>query len=139
MKIRKQIYKCPKCSKTFDHKNDFRRHVNRKFQCKSNTKDPIQEPVFPKTVEFKCPTCNKTYSNNSNLTRHIKDFCKRKSIDRPLKTRLGDDDDNDVSQSTTVCSYCNKSFSRKDSLMRHQNNGCNELKIIIQYLIYRPP
>ena len=58
-------YKCNKCRKIFNHKNDYRKHLNRKNTCKLLTKE---------SYDFTCRECDKTYSSMSCLNRHIRDF-----------------------------------------------------------------
>ena len=70
------LYRCIRCLKLFTHKNDFRRHINRKFKC-----EIIGKNNTPKLEEsFTCPKCNKTYSSKTNLNRHITGFCKMNNL-----------------------------------------------------------
>lgn len=68
------LYKCIRCSKLFTHKNDYRKHINRKFPCENISQHKSQKMRKP----FRCDACNKTYTSTSSLKRHIRDFCNGK-------------------------------------------------------------
>lgn len=70
------IYKCSKCGKMFNHKNDYKKHLNRKTPCFKPTN------LSENKQRFECSKCNKTYSSKSNLNTHIQSSCSGK-----LKTR----------------------------------------------------
>src|SRR5438105_1605438 len=55
-------YKCNKCNKTFDHKNDYNKHIKRKKSC------------LPKKLKeniLTCPDCDNTFNSEHNLNEHI--------------------------------------------------------------------
>jgi hypothetical protein len=59
-------YKCNKCGKIFDRKNDYNRHINRKTSCKPKRT----------TKSVRCEYCKKVISGKDNLPRHY-DVCKK--------------------------------------------------------------
>ncbi len=76
-----KCYKCDRCGKSFDHKNDWRRHKNRKRACKISAHNlPIKlsknSPQNDRSHE--CQWCHKTYKRNYHLTRHLDSYCKAK-------------------------------------------------------------
>ena len=156
----RKLYKCNRCSKIFNHKNDFRKHISRKNKC------PIvaDEPPCSESEQFSCPRCDKVYSSRSNLTRHLKSYCKVKPTSQhvlesdhddgeSIEYSLSDDskesplspmkNDKPIStenessgqqlNSKHMCRYCKKTFTRKDNMVRHQTNGCN-IKLTIKQL-----
>lgn len=62
------LYICDKCNKEYINKNDYNRHLNRKFSCDN----------IPPT---ECKYCHLNYSNKQNLTRHLLTCTARKKID----------------------------------------------------------
>ncbi len=144
-------YKCNTCKKQFTHKNDYRKHKNRKNPCsyKSETN----------TYSFECPECKKTYTSKSNLNRHIRNQCPSKisrknneyelgtpqiynlhtqSIPKTTKTydlvkqpnpNIGFCVAGNVENcGNNICDYCGKKFSRHDAMMRHIKNSCKVKK-----------
>jgi len=92
-------YICNTCNKIFDHKSTYNRHINRKFKCKKNIENKIENNVSAENSPFgmalpkleciddtTCKYCLKSYSTNSNLNKHQKK-CKSK-IDIELKEEL---------------------------------------------------
>ena len=91
-------YKCDRCNKVFNYKNDFRRHRNRKFPCKvvnveNYTSDMLLADeikigkklhtnahkcteLHTNTQKFICNYCTKVFTRNSSLVRHIDNYCK---------------------------------------------------------------
>ena len=87
------IYKCNRCNKIYNHKNDFKKHMNRKTPCQNI----IIIPIIPD--EFKCSHCNKTYTRKDNLNRHISHFCKLKKINTFISPKNPDiSNDNNLLQ-----------------------------------------
>lgn len=74
-------YKCDKCDKIFNHKNDYRKHITRKNKCTSVNKGTkfTQNPVNIIENDLICPNCNKSFSRNDSLKRHIANFCNVKN------------------------------------------------------------
>jgi uncharacterized Zn-finger protein len=67
------LYKCDKCNKGFDQKNNYTRHINRKKPCSKKTDDEIQ------IKESTCNYCKKTFARSDVLSNHLKgDHCKVK-------------------------------------------------------------
>lgn len=62
-------YKCKKCSRIFNRKNDYDRHITKKNPCNKITNLPI----------YNCETCDKKFTRKDNLTRHLK-ICKNTVI-----------------------------------------------------------
>ncbi len=109
------IYTCNKCNKTFNHKNDYRRHTNRKNPCLKSITDSI--------VSTNCPKCNKDFINKYTLRRHMIDFCE-------IKDGSQNGQENEINNEIDVslqnkkeykCKQCNKILSRSDSLNRHMS------------------
>lgn len=64
-------HKCNRCGKHFNHKNDWRRHMDRKRPCASkNSKKSLKNPP-----NFKCTNCGKLYTTKYNLNRHLNRSC----------------------------------------------------------------
>ena len=91
-------YKCSICSKEFNHKGDYKRHMNRKNKCKEKSSLNIQnlnkKNIVPKKEQtfqnrnierFICIYCNRSYSRRPNLNKHLK-TCKSKKEDELKKT-----------------------------------------------------
>ena len=53
-------YHCNNCNKTFDHKNDYTRHVNRK------------KPCTQVTTTYQCDLCGQTFNQKGHYTRHTR-------------------------------------------------------------------
>jgi hypothetical protein len=63
-------YKCKRCNKRFFHLGDYKRHANRKNQCKlvNNANNKNTGSKIAKT--FECDKCDKTYKHFPSLSRH---------------------------------------------------------------------
>jgi hypothetical protein len=83
-------YICTLCNKTFNHKGDYKRHINRKTSCIETTSDCTEKKTckkksatfstpVPKVAHqnIKCNYCERQYKRNSELNRHLK-TCKEK-------------------------------------------------------------
>jgi hypothetical protein len=78
-------YKCSICNRKFNHKGDYKRHINRKNKCKEKSSQNIQKlnnkNIVPKKEQsfqtrnverFICIYCNRSYSRRPNLNKHLK-------------------------------------------------------------------
>ena len=106
-------YNCLRCGFTTNHKNNFRKHIYRKFICKPILKEiPIIsirddfEMKEPKScnqnvikcnhnvitngskINHKCRYCNKKFSKRQNRWRHEKYFCKEKNKDNCIEDKI---------------------------------------------------
>ena len=91
------IFECPRCKKIYTHKGHYKRHLNRKFDCrnkdttdsggKTDGNDKEENIKINKKVisphksikkEFICHLCERTFSRKDNLRRHINKYCKIK-------------------------------------------------------------
>ena len=104
------LYKCDKCCKTFSHKNDYNRHINRKFSCNKNNIIIIEDKsIIEEELEFKKISCNKPTT--------IPQKSKKTPQNSAPKVRL-------IKNKEHICIHCNKAYSRSDSLKRHIDNSC---------------
>ena len=90
-------YKCVRCGFVTSHKNNFRKHIYRKFCCApkiSNTNISEIRETFEKNSlllveqnnnelalvgvpkQYQCVSCNKKFTRIDSLTRHMKNYCK---------------------------------------------------------------
>ena len=60
-----KIFKCKKCSKVFDKKSNYERHLNRVIDCKTGSK------TSKKIITFKCDKCGKKFSRKDSMKRHF--------------------------------------------------------------------
>src|SRR5579885_2623739 len=72
------IYKCDKCEKVFNHRNDYRKHSNRKNPCLITIENKNKEKTQKIPIDFGCPKCNKVFNRKYNLNRHILYYCNTK-------------------------------------------------------------
>ena len=63
----KDFYRCNKCTKTFNKKNNAKRHLNNVFDCS-------------KAVSYSCYQCNKEFNDKSKYNRHIKSCTKKNNF-----------------------------------------------------------
>jgi hypothetical protein len=115
-------YKCNKCAKIYEHKNDYNRHINRKttcnleYVCQNNLNKTGNETAPVKIKEkkvHKCKYCNDEFTRASSLIRHLDTRCStRKQIeDNPLlNTMIKNMDD------------MKKEFDEKINILKHENN-----------------
>ncbi len=66
------IYTCATCSKKFDDRYNYKKHLGRKTPCKAKN--------------FQCSYCNKTFTTQVLLNNHMHDSCKiKKLVDKDKK------------------------------------------------------
>ena len=95
-------YKCDRCNKVFNYKNDFRRHRNRKFPCK--------------VVNVE------NYTSDMLLADEIK-------IGKKLHTNAHKCAELHTNTQKFICNYCTKVFTRNSSLFNF-DNYCKEGKML---------
>lgn len=83
-------YKCKDCSKYFDHKGTYERHINRKNKCTQCDNSNL------KTSNFTCDECDKHFTRKDSLKRHLK-VCSihntkiNKYLDKKINNIAGND------------------------------------------------
>ena len=111
----KCCFSCEHCYKTFDRKENLKRHENlvhlklKPFSCLECTKSFGEKNGLKTHVEgvhsknnFPCPQCNQPFAHRHNVTRHIK---------------LVHSD-----EKLFICQYCEKPFKVNHSLKRHEKD-----------------
>ena len=73
-------YKCDTCYKLFNHKGDFKRHLNRKFPCIEKPPQNLQNQAPKLCKKIVCSKCGKTYMRQDSLRRHVHTSCPGKSL-----------------------------------------------------------
>lgn len=79
------MYQCERCGKEFNRKNNYFRHLKRKYPCKPLKKNISLNEILnnfnnkESCKEYVCEFCNKKYSRKNNLTYHQKHSCKKKT------------------------------------------------------------
>lgn len=113
-------YKCNKCTKTFTHKNDFKKHISRKTDCSNiKTSEIISHQNEP---SFECSRCHKLYTRKDSLKRHSLFFCKGSTHDPPIVKDIHQH--SQKLKNEYKCTFCLQCFARSDSLNRHLNGRC---------------
>ena len=112
---------CKICSKSFNRKYNYERHLSRKNKC-------LHTPVSVKTKISKpkkliCKYCKKSFTNNSSMSRHIKQYCKYLTIC---------DDENQMYQMIIELHQKMNQKNKKLNLLKNKfkhitmnNNNCN--------------
>ncbi|XP_036149519.1 zinc finger and SCAN domain-containing protein 2 isoform X2 [Monomorium pharaonis] len=108
------IYKCEKCDKQFELKQEYELHIR------------VHEQP-----EITCSTCNKTFTSQSDLKTHMTTHGKTKSdkgyacdicgkvLSHPSSILYHKEAEHSNGR-RFVCNKCNKSFKHKQLLQRHQ-------------------
>ena len=98
------FYKCERCGFKTSYKNNFRKHIYRKFPCftKINKMD-ISD--IQKCFEMKKSTSLTVVSSQNELKINV---------------------DNRLIKNTHICNNCNTTFTMYKNLWRHQQKYCNK-------------
>ena len=103
-------YQCQRCGFTTNHKNNFRKHLNRKFPCKAKLKEiPIKKLLCLHQLDKP-----KTNDDMSTQCQHSVKKCQHKNVDKKINR--------------FECRYCHKLFSSRQSKSRHEKKFCKEAK-----------
>lgn len=137
-----QQYSCPKCDKSFKHKNSLSVHMESvhsggpRFPCQwpdceksFNRQDILKDHMNIHTGEkpYICQKCNKSYSSKSSLNHHWK-ACKSNGLPcnfcgRVLSSRSGLADHIQGMHSTRPLScVCGQVFTWRNNLSKHKKN-----------------
>lgn len=131
------LYKCERCNKKFNMKNDYRRHINRKNPCS----------ILAVPAEyFECSKCHSMFVSTDLLKHHLDNYCpfinyNTNSINNPSNLLMGPadslqnlqikkEDRMDTNEKVTSitsplqCGKCNKIFTRSDNLKTHKAKYC---------------
>ena len=80
------MFVCERCGSSFKRKNNFIRHLNRKYICKPiksniSVEEIIKKNklVFKSEKKYECEFCKKKYTRKNNLTKH-KLSCNKQKI-----------------------------------------------------------
>ena len=83
------MFECQRCGIIMNRKNNFLRHLQRKFVCKPIKQDiPVsilldnftKKTKSTSNKKFKCEFCNKSFTRKNNLKQHKKKYCKMTNI-----------------------------------------------------------
>ena len=101
------FYKCQRCGYNTNHKNNFRKHLNRKFPC-----EPILKEISISQVKahYKMLEVNKLTNLSSFYPHNILNLSSQNE-DKKYK-----------------CKYCNKILSTYKNCWRHETKYCKEKK-----------
>ena len=77
-------YKCDRCHKLFKTKQNYDKHIDRKFKCPIIPPIPSVVPPIPSEVqhikkEYKCTHCLSIFARSDGLKRHMGGRCKVKN------------------------------------------------------------
>ena len=114
----KKIYKnyieyiCDLCNKNFGNKKDnYERHLNRKYMCVKNDKYNIVSPPFALDSEVKIPPFAPDVIDIEEKKEYETEFCIEITKE-------------ELKESNYTCEFCKKCFSKKYNLERHVKNVC---------------
>ena len=97
------IYKCPRCGYRSVYKNDFRKHLNRKFQC-----NPIVSNISIKEIKKQFNMLEKS------------DYEELNSFDAIINKHL--DKKHCRNGESLNCRYCDMKFTARQNRWRHEKN-----------------
>ena len=148
-------YKCNKCNKTFNHKNDYNKHLKRKKPCNSkiiNGKVDESTDIFEKKIPqndfergkningyLECRGCGKSYSRRDNFNRHIMQFCKAQKVEEVLEdiqTKTQDKQSSDNLPSSKYSTKHDSTNSKYESVkipVDSPQHPANSIKIKKEY------
>jgi uncharacterized C2H2 Zn-finger protein len=102
-------YKCNKCTKIYNHKGDYDRHINKKKPCtlalsnESNLHDsaPVGAQISTKDVDINekesmCQYCSKMFTRESSLKRHLSGRCELKTKLETVKLPMFDNNKEEI-------------------------------------------
>ena len=104
-------YICQRCGYQTNHKNNFRKHIFKKFTCKTKMNDIS---ILEIRKKFKMNKNTKTTDNDFEMTslRLQNDFFSKSKNGTKMKFY--------------ECKYCNARFTRKNNMNFHIKNRCKE-------------
>ena len=105
-------YNCRRCGYNTKYKNDFRKHIYRKFTCK-----PILNKIDISTIikEFEMNKPKKRLQNDFKMTSNDFEMTSKK---------------NKIGKNEIKCEFCGKTFTRRNNLNYHIKKRCKLKKNI---------
>jgi uncharacterized C2H2 Zn-finger protein len=134
------IYECEKCTKIFNHKGTYDRHLNKKNPCKITIKSSIIEPIIEPIIESdkilieyeeksennQCDKCLKIFYKKYNLMRHISEGrCRSKDDIIIQKVTILEDTNKKLCEKLKEMETLIKSCSITNNINKNSNNTTN--------------
>ena len=131
-------YICSTCEKSFDHKNDYTRHITKKFPCKKKESGSITNLILNDITLLHNITSNATEITSHLVEIPLDTIEENGDVNVFISSKINMCSDtinistNDVSLSAIdskfKCDYCLKTYSRKDVLIKHIKTNCKVKK-----------